>query len=364
MTARARAASKTRLAAARELLAAQGLDALLVTHPADVRYLSGFRGDDTALLIVADLALICTDSRYWAQVHEEVTAFELVQTQDLLVDVIAGVAARLSATVALGIQGDALTYAGHRLLRRLHGGRLRDLGDRISALRLVKDAGEIAAVRRAAAMADAALENVAGTGLVGRTEEEVAWQIRATLRELGAEGPSFDTIVAAGEHGAQGHAIAGARRIAAGDLVVIDTGARFEGYCSDITRTFAAGHAGDHGRLIYDVVLQAQRDGLAAVRAGVNGRDVDAAARAVIERAGYGAHFGHGTGHGVGLEIHEGPRLGRRHGDPLAAGMVVTVEPGIYLEGELGVRIEDTVLVGENGGEPLTRFPKELLVVG
>jgi Xaa-Pro aminopeptidase len=355
--------NKARLAAARELLAAQGLDALLVSHAADVRYLSGFRGEDAALVIAADVALICTDSRFWAQVHEEVVGFELLQTQDLLADVVAGLASKLGAGVALGFQGAAVSYAGHRLLRRLHHGRLRDVGERVSALRMVKDAAEIEAVRRAAAMADAALEQVAETGIVGRAEEAVAWQIRAALRELGAAGPSFDTLVAAGDHGAQGHAIAGGRRIAAGDLVVIDTGARCDGYCSDITRTFAAGHAGEEQRRIYDIVLRAQREGLAAVRHGVNGREVDAAARAVIERAGYGAQFGHGTGHGVGLEIHEAPRLGRRRGDPLAAGMIVTVEPGIYLEGELGVRIEDTVLVGESGGEALTGFPKELVVV-
>ena len=169
--------------------------------------------------------------------------------------------------------------------------------------------------------------------------------------------------MATGDHGAQGHAIPGDRRIKAGEFVVIDTGARVDGYCSDITRTFAAGRASQKLRRLYEVVLEAQLAGLAAVRPGAHGRgDVDAAARAVIERAGYGDRFGHGTGHGVGLEIHEDPGLGRIRGDRLEAGMVCTVEPGIYIEGEVGIRIEDTVLVTPQGAEALTMYPKELQV--
>ena len=197
----------------------------------------------------------------------------------------------------------------------------------------------------------------------GRTERDVAWDLQAEYHRLGAEGEAFAAIVAAGDHGAQAHALPGERVIRAGELVVIDTGARVDGYCSDITRTYAAGEPSAELRRIYDVVLAAQLAGLAAVRAGAHGRsDVDAAARAVIEEAGYGERFGHGTGHGVGLQVHEAPSLGRTRGDLLEAGMICTVEPGIYIEGLAGVRIEDTVLVTAGGGERLTTSPKELQV--
>jgi Xaa-Pro aminopeptidase len=235
----------------------------------------------------------------------------------------------------------------------------------VSRLRIVKDAAEIAALRRAAAVTDEALAAVVARGLVGRREADVAWDLIAEFHRLGAEGEAFPAIVAAGDHGAQAHAIPGERVIAAGELVVIDTGARVDGYCGDITRTFAAGElpAPEVCR-VYDVVLAAQLAGLAAVQDGAHGRrDVDAAARAVIEAAGFGEQFGHGTGHGVGLEVHEAPGLGRSSGDPLAAGMVCTVEPGIYIEGLVGVRIEDTVLVTADGCERLTTSSKELQVI-
>jgi Xaa-Pro aminopeptidase len=351
-----------RLAAARRLLTRRGLDVLIVTAVPDVRYLSGFRGDDACLLIARDWALIATDSRFWTQARAEVRGFELLPTEDLLSDSLAGIATRCDTGVVLGFQGRDVSHADYRRLRRLHKGPLRDVADQVSALRLVKDDDEIAAVRRAAAITDAAIERVVAAGLGGRSELDVVWQIRAELHESGAEGPSFATIVAAGERSALAHAIPSARVIAPGDMVVIDTGARVDGYCSDITRTFAVGRVSDEQRRVYEIVASAQLAGLAAVREGVDGRIVDSAARTVIDDAGYGAQFGHGTGHGVGLEIHEGPRLGRRHGDPLASGMIVTVEPGIYLEGRFGVRIEDTVLVTETGGEPLTSFTKELLV--
>jgi Xaa-Pro aminopeptidase len=358
---------RARLARCRELLGELALDAVLVSHEADVRYLSGFRGGDAVLVVAAEAALLCTDSRYVEQVREEVRGFELVQVTgaDLLADAAAAAAERLGVSFALGFQGAALSHAGYRSLRRRHRGRLRDVRARVSRLRIVKDAGEVAAVRRASEVTEAALAAVLAGGLVGRREADVAWDLRAEYHRLGAEGEAFPAIVAAGEHGAHGHAIPGDRLIAVGELVVIDTGARVDGYCSDITRTVAAGEPAAGLREIYEVVREAQEAGLAAVRAGAHGRDdVDAAARAVIAAAGYGERFGHGTGHGVGLEVHEAPGLGRTRGDVLAAGMVCTVEPGIYIEGLTGVRIEDTVLVTKHGCERLTTSGKELLVVG
>ena len=355
-------ATAARVRRLRALLVARRLDAVLVTDPFDVRYLSGFTGDDTCLVVGRDVALICTDSRYWAQVADEVRGFTLEKTERLLDDASAAIRRDLGENTALGFQGARLSYADHRRLRHGHAGRLRDVGGAVTKLREVKDAGEVERIRRAARLTDEALRAVVATGLVGRTERDVAWQIGEELHKYGAEGLAFASIVAAGEWGALPHAAPRDRPIGRGELVVIDTGARVEGYCSDITRTFATGELDGELRRVYETVLCAQLTGLAALRGGIDGKAVDAAARAVIDAAGYGERFGHGTGHGVGLEVHEAPRLGRLHGDPLAPGMVATVEPGIYLEGRAGVRIEDTVLVTPDGCELLTGYPKELQV--
>lgn len=352
-----------RLAAVRRLLVDRGLDAALVGEPHDVRYLSGFRGEDASLLVGMESAFICTDSRYWAQVAEEVAGFELVKTQRLPDDALTALRCKLGDGVALGFQGGHVAYAEWRRLRRLHDGGLRDLGDALQRLRMVKDADELATLARAAAVIDQALELAAAEGFVGFTEAEVAWRLEVLVHELGADGLSFDPIVAAGPRAALAHAIPGERRIERGELVLIDAGATVEGYCSDITRTFAVGQVDGRTRDLYETVLAAQLAGLAAVRPGVDGRDVDAAARRVIEEAGFGDAFGHGTGHGVGLQVHELPHVGRRRSDRLDVGMVHTVEPGIYLEGDLGVRIEDTVVVTGDGCERLTCSPKELRTV-
>jgi Xaa-Pro aminopeptidase len=353
----------SRLAGVRGLLDALALDAVVVSAAVDVRYLSGFRGEDAVLVVSRDEALICSDSRFWAQIREESPGFELVKTEELLDDALRVVGERCGPTAWLGFQGGHLSYAAHRRVRRRFAGRLRNVGDRVSDLRQVKEAGEVECLRRAAAVTDGALAAAIAGGLEGRTEAEVAWAIECAVREGGGEGSAFAPIVATAERGALAHAIPGERRLARGDLVVIDCGARVEGYCSDITRTVAIGSAGEEERTVYGVVLAAQSAGRAAVRAGVGGRAVDEAARAVIRAAGHGDAFGHGTGHGVGLEVHEKPRLGKRRGDPLAAGMVCTVEPGIYLEGRFGVRIEDTVLVTATGCETLTHLPRELRTV-
>ncbi len=357
-----------RVAALRRLLRERKLDAALVGHAADIRYLSGFRGDEALLLVSHEQALICADSRFWTQIEGEVAGFELVRSEGgaaLAADALAAwAAADGHGERRLGFQGDVVSYAGHRRLRRGFTGRLVDLGARVGALREVKDEAELRLLRAAAAMADAALETVVAQGLRGRTESEVAWAVEQAVRSGGAEAVAFATIVAAGPRGALPHAIPTDAAIGDGDLVVIDMGARLDGYHSDITRTFAVGRAGGEQRAVYDIVLAAQIAGLEAVRGGVVARVVDAAARGVIETAGYGERFGHGTGHGVGLEIHEAPLVNRRGRERLAPGMVVTVEPGIYLEGRFGVRIEDTVVVTAGGCERLTLFARELRVVG
>ena len=352
-----------RLARLRAHLHARRLDVVLVTDRHDVRYLSGFRGEDAVLLAGREHALIATDSRNWGQVDEEVTGFVLERTVRLHEDTVAALHRECGRGVALGYQGTDVSHAAWRRLRRLHDGRLRDIGDAVSRLRCVKQPSELRHLRRAAAVIEQALEAALAPGIVGATEAELAWRIEVAMREAGAEAPAFDTIVAAGPRGALAHAIPSQRRIRAGELVVIDAGARCGGYNSDITRTVATGEIDGEARQAYEVVLAAQLAALAAVRDGVDGREVDAAARGVITEAGLGERFGHGTGHGVGLEIHELPRLGRLNGDPLASDMVHTVEPGVYVDGRFGVRIEDTVVVTTDGCERLTVSPKELRVV-
>jgi Xaa-Pro aminopeptidase len=232
----------------------------------------------------------------------------------------------------------------------------------VERLRRVKDAEELAAIEAASQLADEVWRWSLERGLAGRSERDVARAAEARIRELGGD-PSFPAIVAAGPNGALPHAEPGEREIGRGELVVFDMGAKLDGYCSDGTRTYATGDPGDEGREIYAVVLEAQLAALEAIEAGVSGEAVDAVARKVIDAAGHGDRFGHGLGHGVGLEVHEGPRLSLRSDDVLAPGEVVTVEPGVYLPGKLGVRIEDLVVVGEDGLRNLSALPKDLQLV-
>jgi Xaa-Pro aminopeptidase len=255
-----------------------------------------------------------------------------------------------------------LTYAAWALL---DGGGI-DLVPRhelLQGLRAVKEDGELAAISRASAITNECFERVAEEPFIGRTERELAWWLESLIHELGADGPAFEVIVAAGANGALPHASTGDQVIEAGQTVVVDAAARLEGYCSDCTRTFATGRLPADLARSYEVCLRAQEAGLAAVRAGAAGRAVDAVAREVIDGEGLGDLFGHGLGHGVGLEIHEQPRLRPESDDVLAAGGVVTVEPGIYHPGLGGIRIEDLVVVGDAGSEVLTTFAKELVTV-
>jgi Xaa-Pro aminopeptidase len=242
------------------------------------------------------------------------------------------------------------------------GVSLEGAGGIVEELRRVKDEAELAAIAAAAELADDVWRRALEDGLTGRSERDVAAAAEARMRELGAE-PSFPAIVAAGPNGALPHAEPGEREIGHGELVVFDMGAKLEGYCSDGTRTFATGEPGEAAREVYELVLEAQEAALAAVRAGARGEDVDAVARDRIAAAGHGERFGHGLGHGVGLEVHEEPRVSQRSEDVLAAGEVVTIEPGVYLPGELGVRIEDLVVVAEDGHRNLSGLPKALQIV-
>ncbi|HEU4703565.1 MAG TPA: Xaa-Pro peptidase family protein [Conexibacter sp.] len=343
------------------LLDERELDALLVTNLVNVRYLTGYTGSNGVALIGGrDLRCFVTDFRYVTQAEQQVHGFERrVGEQDLLDD---AVAALPDGDVRLGIEDQHMAVRTFDRLRETlpDSVELVPAGGAVERLRERKDAEEVTRIRAAAELADAALQRTLEDGLAGRTERAVALALEQEMRQLGAERASFDTIVAAGPHGALPHAVPRDVEIAAHCLVTIDWGAQLDGYCSDCTRTFAVGDPGERAREVYELVLGAQLAGLDAVGAGVSGRDADAAARAMIEAAGYGEHFGHGLGHGVGLEIHEAPRLSRASDATLAAGHVVTVEPGVYLPGELGVRIEDLVLVGDDGCERLNTLPKDL----
>jgi Xaa-Pro aminopeptidase len=350
-----------RLAAA---LQERGVDLLLVSHLVNVRWLTGFTGSSGAAIVGDGTRRFITDFRYLSQAAEQLDAvWDREIAQDTLEQIVGGLPQ--DGPVRLGFDDDHMSVKQHARLRDLvpEGVELVAAGGAVEALRMVKDAEEVKRIRAAAVLADAALETVLGRGLAGRTEREVAVDIEQEMRRLGGEGASFPPIVASGAHGALPHARPRDVEIADGVLVTIDWGVQLDGYASDCTRTYATGAISDRDRDVYELVQRAQAAGLAAVRPGPTGKEVDAVAREIIDDAGHAEHFGHGLGHGVGLEVHEGPRLSRQGDVRLAPGQVVTVEPGVYLPGEAGVRIEDLVVVTEDGHDVLSTLPKDLTIV-
>ena len=344
-----------------ELLEARELDSLLVTDLLNVRYLTGFTGTNGACVVTRDERLFFTDFRYVEQARTQVPEYERVEAgRDMLGDL----SGRLRGRA--GFDDEHLSVAAHaKLAEKLGSGvELVRAGGLVEQLRAVKEPEEVAAMRAAAELATAAYESLRERGLAGRTEREVAIQLVRFMEDAGAEGPSFPPIVAAAEHGASPHAVPRDVEIPRDTLVVIDMGAILDGYCSDCTRTVATGPLGQDAADAYELVKRAQQTGLEAVRAGASAKAVDAAARDVIAGAGLGDEFGHSLGHGVGLEVHEGPTLSVRSESELAAGNVVSVEPGVYLPGRFGIRIEDLVAVTETGADVFTRLSKDLLTVG
>ncbi|MGA3146206.1 MAG: Xaa-Pro peptidase family protein [Acidimicrobiales bacterium] len=369
-----------RLQRLRALFAAAGDDgqaigSLLVTTPANIRWLTGFSGSAGLLLVTADGALLTTDGRYRTQSSEQLRAGGAgpevtsciggVQTQrDAVVDRAAGVG-------VLGLEADSVTWSAQRTWEGLLASvALVPTGGLVESLRMVKDAAEVARMERAARIADRALEatlpllTAAGRGAGDElTEGRFAAALDHAMRRQGAEDSAFETIVASGENSAKPHARPGHRRIRAGDPVVVDFGAVFDGYRSDMTRTFCVGGepTGELAR-IFEVVTESQRAGVRTVAPGATTGSVDRACRDVIAASGWAERFEHGTGHGVGLDIHEGPSVGPGSTAILAPGTVVTVEPGVYLPGTGGVRIEDTLVVTPDGSRSMTLFPKEVAV--
>ena len=343
----------SRIERLRELLE----EPLLVTNLVNVRYLTGFDSSNAALLVEPDRVRLFTDFRY-IETARGVDGVEAVQTKRSL---IGWLGENLSGR--FGFEANVLPWSFAEQLRK-GGIELVPRQGLVEQLRAVKDDGELDTFRRACEITDRMFERlVSEVPFVGRPERDVAWDITRLYHEEGAEEQAFESIVGAGPTGARPHARAGDRVIEAGELVVIDTGCSVGGYVSDYTRTLATGELDGEMREAYDVVLAAQRAGLDAIRAGVTGVDADAAARDVIEGSAFAGAFGHGLGHGLGLDVHEAPRLSTESSDTLAAGNIVTVEPGVYLAGRFGIRIEDDVIVTEDGIDNPVRFTKELVTV-
>jgi Xaa-Pro aminopeptidase len=356
----------------RATAAERGLDAVLVTNLLNVRYLTGFTGSNGALMVRADgNDVFGTDGRYTTQAGAQVPDVELLVDRATVTGLAREAVVRGAGRI--GYESHEVTVDGLAALEAVladaaAGGRVPELasiGRAVEKQRAIKDDDEVEALRRACAIADQALAELAAEGALrpGRTELQVGRELDARMLELGAEAPSFETIVATGANSAIPHHRPDATELRSGDLLKLDFGATVDGYHSDMTRTLVLGHAADWQREIYELVAAAQAAGRAALAVGADVVAVDRAARDVVAAAGHGEHFTHGLGHGVGLEIHEAPSLAPLGAGTLSAGMAVTVEPGVYLPGHGGVRIEDTLVVTADGPELLTLTSKELLVL-
>jgi Xaa-Pro aminopeptidase len=348
-----------RLDRVREALSEQGVDALLVSQPENRRYLSGFTGSAGYLLVSPGAALLATDFRYYEQVGRQAPEFELARITDRFADLLPRLVHDLGIQ-RLGFEAEHVTVDELRTLSgATEGVNWVPLKQAVEKVRALKDEGEVEAIRRAVALTDEAFAHFLEVVEPGMTERQAAWEIEKYMREHGASKVAFDLIVAAGPNGALPHARPGDREIGEGEPVVVDIGALVDGYASDMTRTFCLGQPSAKYLEVWQIVLRAQEAAEEAIRAGMGGREADAIARDVIAGAGYGDYFGHGLGHGVGLAVHEAPRAGRLSDDVLQAGMTLTVEPGIYLPGEFGVRIEDLVVIRDDGVDVLTQTPKQ-----
>lgn len=338
------------------------VDAMLIGDEINVSYLSGFSGDSSYLLVERDKTTILSDGRYEAQIATECSGLPTVirPPSQLLPDLIQSVLHDLGS-VRLGIEADHVSLASFRFLsKKCPSVQFVETSGVVEKLRMIKDDEEIETTRQAVRIAERAFEATIPMLTEASTERAVAHELEAKMRLLGAEGCSFDPIVAVGPSGALPHYHPGPQVIGDAASLLIDWGAKYRGYASDLTRTLHRDHVSDAFRRAYDAVLEAQLAAIDAIKPGVEARQVDAAARGVLDRAGLGAAFKHGLGHGTGLQIHENPRMSASSEETLASGMIITVEPGVYFDGDFGIRIEDDVLVTESGREILSRLPKGL----
>ncbi len=346
----------------RERLERESLDGFLVATQQNRRYLSGFKGSAGTLLVTATQAVLLTDSRYTEQAAQQAPDFEVEKTtvdDDSLERAVARTGAR-----RLGFEKDHISYTGWEKLRdRLSGVELVGLSGAIEELRMLKSPEEIEKISKAQAIADEAFGLLTDKIRIGATELSLAMELEFTMRKLGADRLAFSIIAVSGERSSLPHGVPTNKALAEGDFLTIDFGAAYDGYCSDETRTFVMGRLGKKHEEIYNLVLKAQVAAVEKVGPGIPAKEIDLTGRRIIEEGGYGEYFGHGIGHGVGLDVHERPAVSRKSEDMLAPGMVITVEPGVYIPGFGGVRIEDLVLVTEDGHKVLSTSPKELRVL-
>jgi Xaa-Pro aminopeptidase len=337
-------------------------DALLILHEKNIRYLTGFTGSDGTLMAGRDWLALLVDGRFTTQARGEAVGTEIFEFRSRIDGITAMAVERAAGKI--GFESPSLTVADYIALQeKLPEMVFYPFSDGLQSLRAVKNEEEIALIRKAARIAGEALAEIRGMIRPGIREKEIAIELEYRMRRGGAEQAAFETIVAAGANAALPHARPGCRAIAAGDCVIVDYGAVSGGYHSDETCTYIVGHASARQREVYRLVREAHDRAIRAIRAGVTCGAIDLIARGFLEEAGLGEHFSHGTGHGVGLDVHEAPRLAAGREETLRAGMVVTIEPGIYLPGDWGIRIEDTVIVKEDGCEILTQTSKELTVL-
>ncbi len=355
----------------------KGISAIILTDGYNIHYLSGYKGHTGCMLFFGDRRCILTDSRYTEQVTIEAPDYECIDIgiegysktiAGLLSEAMPVEGFNASDKLLIGFENKDISYTQFRAFedqfKKVYGEffEMIHLDNEISNLRMVKTSEEIEKIAMAESIGDKAFEHILGYIKVGMTEKDIALELEYTMKKLGAEGLSFDTIVASGPNSSLPHAVPSDRQIQEGDFLTMDFGCIYQGYCSDMTRTIYIGHKPSNKQQeIYDIVLRAQQEAMKHIRPGVKGSEVDAVARDIITAAGYGEYFGHGLGHSVGLYIHEEPRCSRKCDTVLEAGMTMTVEPGIYLPGEFGVRIEDLVVVTPEGYKNLTSSDKNLI---
>lgn len=353
--------TKLRLAKLREKMAEEKLDALIIQSLPNIYYFSGFTSEDATLLITMKNSYLLTDFRYVEEAAQEAQHYEIIRVDN---DLWEKVKKLLSSLKAVGIEEDVVSWAQYRQMQEtLAGCNMQDASRICREMRQVKDQAEVEIIRKAVSIADEAFADILGKIRPGVREKELALELEFFLRRKGASGKSFEFIVASGKRSSLPHGTASAKKVNSEEQITLDFGARYEWYCSDITRTVCLGQPEEKVREIYDIVLEAQQAALDMIKPGLSGKEVDAASRGVISKYGYGDYFGHGLGHSVGLEIHESPRFNTRESTVLKPGMIMTVEPGIYIPDWGGVRIEDMVLVTENGVEVLTQAPKHFIII-
>ncbi|RBW70598.1 M24 family metallopeptidase [Bacillus taeanensis] len=352
----------SRIERLREQFSSYEIDGMLITSKSNRRYMTNFTGTAGVVLISSKEAKLITDFRYVDQANEQAEGYEIVQHKGAIIDEVAKQAEKMNIK-KLGFEQDYLTYSVFHGYQQKVTSHFVPVTGLIEKLRLIKDESEIKILKEAANIADAAFKHILTYIRPGLTELEVSNELEFFMRKNGAVSSSFDIIVASGLRSALPHGVATEKVIEKGEFITLDFGAYYKGYCSDITRTISIGEPPEKLKEIYEIVLEAQLRGMSQIKKGISGREADAITRDYISEKGYGEYFGHSTGHGIGLEVHEGPGLSAKSDTILKPGMVVTVEPGIYISGLGGVRIEDDLLITDSGNESFTHSTKDLILL-